>query len=275
MKKLRNIAIAALAIMLIASVIGYAETFRQGGDRFSFNPTATVTKTADYTLTTSDSYVKFTASTAALTATLPSLATVRASYGSKTYKILKTDALPLAITITPATGETIGGESYRKLYYQNAYIVISAGPNSDWTVAYESPYTVEDYEAGTVDLYSLSRIPNLVTTSLTGSTTLTNAYSGKVILNASGTRNIHVLPLASTVPGATFTFVTGSTGTFGINPNDADSIIPTTDTAGDSLISPAVAGASVSLYSVGSTSWIVTSMTPTFGINASSWTDGN
>lgn len=269
MKTMRNIAIAALAVVLIATVISFAETGLNYGQptSYSYNPRTTVTKTADYTLTASDDYVKFTCSTAALTATLPQISSLTKT---QRYKILKTDALPLAVTVTPATGDTVGGESTRKLYYQNAYMIITSGANNNWVITYESPYNVEDHESGQVDIYSLVRVPNRPYTSTTTSLTITNAYAGKVV-QSNASYLTHTLPLASTVPGSIFTFVSNTTATVVIDPNASDSIIgmPTGGSvaAGDSIIS-STAGASLTLYSTGSTSWYTLS---SFG----TWTDNN
>ena len=71
MKYLRSIMTVVLAMMLFIG-LAYAETARLGSDRSTFNPTRSVTKTAAYTLTTSDSEVKFTAASANIVATLPS-----------------------------------------------------------------------------------------------------------------------------------------------------------------------------------------------------------
>lgn len=149
MKKILSIVLVVMFLM--ASIAGYTETIRQGGDRYSFNSSNIVTKTTAYTLTSSDSLVKFTATSATIVATLPSVASTRAA-GTKAYKILKTDATVFAIIVTPASGDTIGGESTRYIMGQNDYIIISPGSDNDWDVAFESPYMKEDYELGTITI---------------------------------------------------------------------------------------------------------------------------
>ena len=42
-------------LLFMVGTFAWTETFRQGGLRFSFNPSAVVTKTAAYTTTVSDS----------------------------------------------------------------------------------------------------------------------------------------------------------------------------------------------------------------------------
>ena len=138
-----------IVLFLMVSISAYTETIRQGGDRYSFNPSAIVTKTAAYTVTQSDSLVKVTTASANITITLPTVSATRAA-GTKAFKIQKTDTLIYAVVVTPASGDTIGGESTRYIMGQNDYVVISPGSGSDWDVSFESSYIKEDYEAGTV-----------------------------------------------------------------------------------------------------------------------------
>lgn len=146
-KTMRKIFSMVLVLMFIAS-FSFAETIRQGGERFSFNPSSIVTKTAAYTVTSSDSLVKVTCSSANIVITLPTVASARP--GTKAYKIQKTDALIYAVVVTPASGDTVGGESTRYIMGQNDYIVISPGSGNDWNIAFESSYVKEDYELGTI-----------------------------------------------------------------------------------------------------------------------------
>lgn len=140
-----------IVLFLMVSMSAYTETIRQGGDRYSFNPSKIVTKTAAYTITQSDSLVKVTTSSANITITLPTVSATRAA-GTKAFKIQKTDAKIYAVVVTPASGDTIGGESTRYIMGQNDYIVVSPGSGNDWDIAFESAYVKEDYEAGTVAL---------------------------------------------------------------------------------------------------------------------------
>ena len=161
---MKNLLLVML-ILLTTCYFVYAETFRQGGERFTFNPANTTSKTAAYTVTASDSQVNVTCSTADIVITLPTVASSRAA-GSKTYKILKSDATSFAVVITPATGDTIGGESTRYLITQNDYIVISQGNGNDWQVAFESPVIKEDYELGSVTFSGRSNVKALNTTEI-------------------------------------------------------------------------------------------------------------
>ncbi len=199
-----------LSIMLIVSIIimvGYfvsAETFRQGDVRFSYNPSNIVTKTAAYTLTASDSMVKVTASTANIVITLPTVASTRAA-GARSYKILKTDATGYAIVVTPASGDTIGGESTRYLIAQNDYVVISAGSGVNWAVGFESPLIKEDYEAGTVTFNQRLNVIDLSTTS----TLSTSACGSFMTLGLISSSAVTTLPAATN--GCELKFVTATT----------------------------------------------------------------
>jgi hypothetical protein len=151
MKKSTLLAVLLIALLMIG--VSFSETIRQGGDRYTFSPSAMVTKTANYTVTSADSEIQVNATSGAVTITLPSVSSSMVG-GTKAYKIKKTDASTNVVTVTPATDNTIGGESTRKLLYQNAYMVISTGPGNDWHVDFESPYIQEDYEAGTITIPS-------------------------------------------------------------------------------------------------------------------------
>ncbi len=191
-----------LVIMLIAlttAYFAYAETFRQGDERFTFNAANTASKTAAYTVTATDSQVNVTCSTADIVITLPTVASTRAA-GSKTYKILKSDATAYAVIVTPATGDTIGGESTRYIITQNDYVVISPGNGDDWQVAFESPIIKEDYEVGTVTFR-----PTRVVKSLTAARTLSaSACGGDFLLAASTTAFATTLPAPSSGCGLDF-----------------------------------------------------------------------
>ena len=189
------------SIMFIVLLIGYAyaETIRQGDVRFSFNPSNIVAKTAAYTVTASDSLVKVTCSTAAVVVTLPTVASTRP--GVKSYKILKTDATKFAVVVTPATGDTIGGESTRYLVHQNDYVVFSTGNGNDWQVAFESPLIKEDYEIGTVTFNKRSNVLPVNTTS-----TLSATACGSVITMSSVSSSVPIT-LPALTSGCDLTFV--------------------------------------------------------------------
>lgn len=150
----------AMALAICSPV--HAQTERLGAEYgYDFNKTRSVTKTTDYTITASDSEVKATASSADITLTLPSVSDCQ-SGGRCQFKILKTDGTTYDIIVTPATGDTIGGESSRGLINQNDYMVIHAGPGKDWTVDFESPYVGEDHEARTTNLGTQSYDASIV-----------------------------------------------------------------------------------------------------------------
>ena len=268
MKYLRSIMTVVLAMMLFVG-LAYAETARLGSDRATFNPTRSVTKTAAYTLTTSDSEVKFTAASANIVATLPSVADAMAT-GRQSYKILKTDATTYAIVVTPATGSTIGGEATRYLVGQNAYMIIHAGPGKDWTIDYESPYIVENHKLGT---YTTGIGSGGLYSAKTTSTTLTASDCGNIITATTGTLTFK---LPATIANCKFKFINavgGAAGAMAVNPDDADqifggctlasSVVTIAGSAGDSITNTtgtAVKGDWVELTGSGvaATGWWIT-----------------
>lgn len=170
MKHMKTIlsVLLAVSLMLVGST-AFATTSRLGSDTYNFNPSRLVVKTAAYTVTTSDSQVNVTCSSANITITLPSVSDCMAGQICQ-FKILKTDATDYKVVVTPGSGDTVGGESTRYLVTQNAYMVIHAGPGRDWSVDFESPYTVEDYEAGTVNFNGLNSVELSSDTSIVGTT---------------------------------------------------------------------------------------------------------
>ncbi|MFZ2950898.1 MAG: hypothetical protein WA003_15595 [Desulfuromonadaceae bacterium] len=153
MKHFKTLSVA-LAFLLIAGN-GYATTARLGAPYgVDFNQTKVLTKTTTYTVTTSDggALINGDATAAGFTITLPSLSSVSASGQSMALKVIKTDSSVNVLTVAPATGDTIGGESARKIVNQNSYMVISSASGKNWDVSFESPYVVEDHEAGTSNI---------------------------------------------------------------------------------------------------------------------------
>ena len=143
----------AIAVMAMLGGIAMAETGRLGSGKYTFSPTREVTKVAAYTTTTNDSLVSVNSLTTATTITLHSVSD--AMYGQRQeMKIIKTDSSTNKVTVTAATGDTIGGEASRIITYQNAYIVIHAGPGRDWSIDYESPYVIENHLTGIVTIGS-------------------------------------------------------------------------------------------------------------------------
>jgi hypothetical protein len=267
MKKMRTIAVLALAVLLVAS-FSFAETFRQGPDRKAFNPTRIVVKTASYTLATSDSEVQFNASTD-VTATLPAISS-SAYPGTKTYKIKQLSGSGRVI-ISPATGSTIGGETQRVITYKNGYVVISAGPNSDWSVDFESAITLEDYKYGSANTFAAQTV--------TASTTFTAGDCGKTI--AVGTDSL-TMTLPTAFAGCGFTFInSGAAGNnildvaaastdafYGTlwNPSTTVGTIVTSATGStlSNTKTTAKKGDTVSIYSTGAAAWIITRSTGTW-----------
>lgn len=272
MKNFRNIAITALAVVLFAMAIGYAETGLNYMQPMSpsYNPKTTITKTAAYTAAATDDYIKVTTSSADIVITLPEIATLTKS---ARYKILKTDATTYKVIVTPATGDTIGGESTRYLIHQNGYMLIKSGANKNWVVEYESPYIVEDHEAGT---FTTGIGSGGAVSKPTTSGTLTASDCGKTFMIA--TTLTEVLP--ATVANCKMTFVVNAANTvISIDPDAADQIFgmvmsgsTTTPTmtviagaAGEIVktASGSVRGDSLTIIGDGTDGWLITSATGT------------
>lgn len=264
MKNLKSIIFIVLAVVLIAGAFAFAETARLGKTYApSFSPTAQVTKTAAYTLTSSDSYVKFTASSANIVATLPKISSL--SGVSISYKIEKTDATAYAIVVTPASGDTIGGESTRYLIGDDAYMIIKSGSGSNWEITYESPYIVENHEAGT---YTTGIGSGGLVSAKTTSVTLTGSDCGNVITAGTGTLTFTLPP---TVANCKFTFINlVATAEMNIDPDAADniyggvtlasSVVTIDDTAGDVLtntVGTSIKGDFITLVGDGSVGWYI------------------
>jgi len=265
MKNLKQIGLIALALVFLVSVISFADTARLGSSSYSFNATRSVYKTAAYTLTTSDSLVNFTASSANIVATLPSVSSALAG-GTLKYKIVKKDATAYKIVVTPASGDTIGGESTRYILGDESFIVITAGPGKDWTVEYESPYIVEDHEAGT---YTTGIGSGGLYSAKTASYTVTASDCGNIITATTGTLTF---TLPATVANCKLTFINavGGAGALKIDPNDADqifggctlaaSVVSIAGAAGDSITNTtgtAVKGDTVTLIGDGTDGWFI------------------
>ena len=241
MKNLKSILFVVLAVTLIAGAFAFAETARLGKEYApSFSPIAQVTKTAAYTLTTSDSYVKFTASSANIVATLPKISGL--SGVSISYKIEKTDATAYAIVVTPASGDTIGKESTRYLIGDDAYMIITSGPGSNWEITYESPYIVENHEAGTYT----TGIGSAGTGTLTFTLPPTVAKCELTFVNLVATAEMNIDPDAADniYGGVTL----------------ASSVVTIDDTAGDVLtntVGTSIKGDFIKLVGDGSVGWYI------------------
>lgn len=173
--KFKNLILAGMTLSLLAMAVmvspAQSATYRLGADTpMSFNPTRQVTKTAAYTVTTSDSLINVTTSGADIVITLPSISSTRSANASSAFKILKTDATAYKVVVTPASGDTVGGESTRYVVNQNDFVIISKGPGRDWNVDFESPYTQEDHEAGTLSFTGLNSTELASSTVIVGAT---------------------------------------------------------------------------------------------------------
>lgn len=89
--------------------------------------------------------------------------------------------------------------------------------------------------------------------------TVTAVESGKVFVASTGGGYAHIkweLPAAN--DGLTYTFIQQGTGTLiELDPNGSDQFLYSTATAGDRLIGPATAGASITIWASDDTVWFV------------------
>ncbi|MEE9529088.1 MAG: hypothetical protein V3V88_03460 [Dehalococcoidia bacterium] len=206
MKKLFLTLVLAL---LIPGVALAGSKFNDNYTEYSYNSQAQVTKTASYTATLSDDYIKVTASTAALTITLPAINTIAGGgFGSKGYKILKTDATAYHIIVAPSsTANTIDGTTGYRITKQSDFIVITAvAGTTDWKVSYGSEILKTDVATGVTTLggelsYRTSHTLDTATLALT----LDDCGSIRMIATDAKT---YTLPDTVDVgPGCEFTFV--------------------------------------------------------------------
>lgn len=101
----------------------------------SYNWTGAKMVTTTYTILATDDFVVVTLASAPCTVTLPSIATLFAQgFGAKSYKIKTTNGATYALTVAPATGDTIDGTTSFVMDEANDYIVIQAGLNNDWAI---------------------------------------------------------------------------------------------------------------------------------------------
>ena len=191
------IAVLAIVAFCTMSFFVYADTSRQSmyspDISSTYNAHSYVAKTANYTALATDDYIAVTCSSADITITLPSVSTVRGSYGNKSYKILKTDATPYSVVVASASGDTIGGETSRKVVQQNGYIIISMGSGNDWKVQYESSYVTENHKSGSVSNISTSWCGTTSTCAGTSMIVGTKIVAGSVALSG-GTVTVGSLP---------------------------------------------------------------------------------
>ena len=276
-KTLKLILATAIAVVLIAAVISFADTARLGTFRtMGFNVQKAVTKTTTYTALVTDSYIKANATSAGFTITLPAVSDATAG-GTIQYKILKTDSSTNVVTVAAGSGDTIGGEASRAILSQNAYMIIHSGPGRDWTVDYETPYIVEDHYAGT---YTTGIGSGGAWSAPTVSTTFTASSCGNTYMIAT---DALTMKLPAGVAGCKFTFInTGAAGNNIITITTTSSVIQGTIFSAAATTTPAQVistatgsslnntkstakpGDMVELLSVSSGTWIITKGTGTW-----------
>lgn len=119
-----------------------------------YNPRNIVAKTGNYTATVADDLINV---SAAATITLPAISALAASnLGSKTFKIVNTGTANVLVTISPATGETIGGAASYTLTINNDYVILTSNPTTlQWDIGWPANRTFEtnlEYEVITLSL---------------------------------------------------------------------------------------------------------------------------
>lgn len=206
MKKLLLTFVLAL---LIPGVALAGSKFNDNHTEYSYNSQAQVTKTASYTATLSDDYIKVTASTAALTITLPAINTIAGGgFGAKGYKILKTDATGHHIIVSPSsTANTIDGTTAYRLTKQSDFIVITAvAGTTDWKVSYADDILDTNVATGVVTLGG--ELAGKTSHTLdTDNVTLTISDCGSVRMIATDAKT-YTLPNTATVgAGCEYTFI--------------------------------------------------------------------
>jgi hypothetical protein len=206
MKKLLILLVFAL---LIPSVASAGSKYNNNYTEPNFNARAIVTKTASYTATLSDAYIKVTASSADLTITLPAISTLSAGgYASKGYKILKTDATGYHVIVSPSsTANTIDGTTGYRITKQSDFIIFSATAGStDWKVTYADDIMDVNVASGVVTIggelsYRTSHTLD------TDDVTLTISDCGSVRMIATDAKTYTLPNTANVGPGCEFTFI--------------------------------------------------------------------
>lgn len=204
MKKLFLTLVLAL---LIPGVALAGSKFNDNYTEYSYNSQAQVTKTASYTATLSDDYIKVTASTAELTITLPAINTIAGGgLGAKGYKILKTDATGHHVIVSPAsTANTIDGTTAYRITKQSDFIVFSAtAGTTNWIVSYADDIMDTNVATGVVTAGGYLQ-GNVVTETTIATDTLTGSQCGSTILLSAATEFLTTLPVPSA--GCYFKFI--------------------------------------------------------------------
>lgn len=204
MKKLFLTLVLALLIPGLALA---GSKFNDNYTEYSYNSQAQVTKTASYTATLSDDYIKVTASTAALTITLPAISTLATNgLGAKGYKILKTDATAHHIIVSPSsTANTIDGTTGYRITKQSDFIVFSAtAGTTNWIVSYADDIVDTDVASGVVTMGGYMQ-GNVVTETTIATDVLTGSQCGSTLLLSAATEFLTTLPVPSA--GCYFKFI--------------------------------------------------------------------
>jgi hypothetical protein len=212
---MKKLFLSLVLALLIPGLTFAGSKFNDNYTEYSFNARNVVTKTASYTATLSDSYIKVTASTAALTITLPAISTLGTNnYSSKAYKILKTDATAHHIIVSPSsTANTIDGTTGYRVTKQNDFIVFYAMAGStDWKVSYADDIVDTNVASGVVTIGGTVSL--LVSNESTTTTdALTASQCGGVITLNSATGYVTTLPAPTA--GCEFTFYVNTQPTSG------------------------------------------------------------
>lgn len=196
MRKLLSI---FLGLMLITAFAFAGSKFNQNFTEPTFSPRTTVSKTASYTATATDDYIKAQATTTVITITLPAISSLASSgLSSKGYKIEKNDTSPNLVTIATNGSDTIDGETHYVLTKYGDYVVISSESSGNWRVDYASNMINVDVTTGVVNAGGNIRtfasstvegtVPNVINQASTqtsvATTTVTDITNTSVVLPA-------------------------------------------------------------------------------------------
>jgi hypothetical protein len=212
-----------LALLMLPALVFGGSRWNNNNTEPTFNERNIVTKTASYTATMSDGFIKVTTSTANLTITLPAISALSTNgLGSKGYKVLKTDATGYHVIVSPSsTANTIDGTTGYRITKQNDFIVFSATAGStNWKIDYADDVMDVNVASGAV---TIGGAPVSITGSLaptitltgqlmksevhTVTDTLTQADCGKVHFLSHASTAI-ILTLPAPIAGCEMKFVT-------------------------------------------------------------------
>lgn len=141
-----------ILLFFILSSTAQAAQFNQNYEAPTFDSVATLTKSADYPITTTDNYntIEVTASTVDITLTLPTISTL---LGVHSYKIKKMDATPYLIIVTRSGTDTIDKATAYALANQNDVLIVEAdGRSSNWTVLFADSVVDVNVATGAVTI---------------------------------------------------------------------------------------------------------------------------